>query len=173
VAASGAQIADRQRQADQERRIAWEAEDAEWRRRFRPLAIIQTERTVPNQITFFGMMGGAGRWLTIPLDDSQPPVTFVQQTLGILPEKLWRGSELPYFGKAIGFVINYSPTKALRCEFNGEPLEVLPKAYRPGQVRLWTGPGPFSPILERPDMRLRPHHRRFARSLCVDNAKRQ
>src|SRR3954468_16190930 len=71
-------LAEQERQAEEERRLAREREEAEWRSAFRPHAIIQTERTVPSQITICGLTGGARRWLWIGFDLSKPPVTFVQ-----------------------------------------------------------------------------------------------
>src|SRR5215207_4304227 len=44
-------LAERACQAQEERHRAAEAEKAEWRRTFKPHAVIQTERTVPSQIT--------------------------------------------------------------------------------------------------------------------------
>jgi hypothetical protein len=55
-------------QAQQQRRRATEKAEAEWRNRFRPHAVIQTECTVPSQITFCALTGGAERWLIIPFD---------------------------------------------------------------------------------------------------------
>ena len=49
-----------------------------------------------------------------------------------------------FFGKALGLIINYSPDAALRCDLDGKPLEVLDKAYRPGEVRLSFGGPPLS-----------------------------
>jgi hypothetical protein len=90
-----------------------------------------------------GLTGGIDGWLMIPLDHSQPPITFVQQVLSALPEKLrptFAGRpSVPFFGRALGFIINYSPEKALRCSLTGQPLEVLAKAYRPGEIELYLG----------------------------------
>jgi len=52
-------FAERQCEAEEQGRLAREAEDAAWRASFRPHAIIQTEHTVPTQITICGLMGGA------------------------------------------------------------------------------------------------------------------
>ena len=72
-------FAEREREAEEQRRLAREAEDAAWRTSFRPHAVIQTEHTVPTQITICGLTGGAGPRLIIPFDLSRSPVTFVQQ----------------------------------------------------------------------------------------------
>jgi hypothetical protein len=88
-------------------------------------------------------LDGIDKWLMIRLDHSQPPITFVQQVLAALPQKLQLRANgrpsVPFFGEALGFIINYSPEKALRCSLTGQPLEVLAKAYRPGEIELRIG----------------------------------
>jgi hypothetical protein len=129
-----------ERQRLESARNARQAEEAKWRRGFSPHAVIYTERTVPSQIMICGLTGGIDEWLMIWLDHSQPPITFVQQVLSALPEKLRPTLAarpcVPFFGRALGFIINYSPSKALRCSLTGQPLEVLAKAYRPGEIEL-------------------------------------
>jgi hypothetical protein len=94
------------------------------------------------------MMGGAGRFLIIPFDLSKPPLTFTQQAVTGLPEKRENGRRyVPFFGEALGFIVNYTPDQALRCDLDGQPLEVLPKAYRPGEVELSIGGRPVSPTV--------------------------
>ena len=124
-------------------RNARQAEEAKWRRGFSPHAVIYTERTVPSQIMVCGLTGGIDEWLMIRLDHSQPPISFVQQVMSALPEKVRPTSAgcpyVPFFGRALGFIINYSPEKALRCSLTGQPLEVLAKAYWPGEIELYLG----------------------------------
>jgi hypothetical protein len=57
-------------------------------------------------------------------------VSFVKQVLDRLPEGV------PAFGKPIGFVINYSPDKAVRFDPNGRPVAILDEAVRPGTAVL-------------------------------------
>jgi hypothetical protein len=145
-------LAQRKQQEDEERRIIHEKEEMEWRAAFRPHAILQTENTRPSSITMCGITGGPRRWLRINFDLSKPPVTFVQQALAALPEKA-RKSEVDgrwhvmFFGEVLGFIVNYSPEKALRCDLDGQPLEVLPKAYRPGDITLSIGGKRVSPTV--------------------------
>lgn len=139
-------------QAEEEkRRRNQESEDREWRASFRPHAVIQTEHTRPSQITICGLMGGAGPRLIIPLDTSQSPLTFVEQALDALPRHTMRrsdgGRHAMFFGKALGLIINFSPEAALRCDLNGNPLEVLAKAYRVGEVSLSLGGAPLTPAV--------------------------
>src|SRR4051812_25743247 len=144
-------LAEQERHAEEERCRAREKEEAEWRAAFKPHAILQTERTVQSQITICGLTGGARRWLWIDFDLSKPPITFVQQALVALPERTGLGSEgkryVTFFGEAVGFIVNYSPDQALRCDLDGRPLEVLGKAYRPGDVGLSIGGRPVSPTV--------------------------
>jgi hypothetical protein len=103
------------------------------------------QRTVPSQITISGLMGGTGRFLHIPFDLSRPPITFIQQATDGLPTKLTAGEYVMFFGRTLGFVVNYTPDKALRCDLQGNALEVLPKAYRVGEVGLSIGSKPVDP----------------------------
>jgi hypothetical protein len=113
-----------------------EARDKIWRENFRPHAIILTQRTVPSPI-FVAAIIGVEKLLRIDLDAAQGPVSFVRQVLDRLPE--W----VPAFGKPIGFVINYSPDKAVRFDPNGQPIAILDKAVRPGTAVLRLGGRPI------------------------------
>ncbi len=106
-----------------------EARDKLWRENFCPHAIILTEHTVPSPI-FVAAMIGVEKLLRIDLDATQGPKSLVRQVLDRLPERV------PAFGKAIGFVINYSPDKAVRFDRNGQPIAILDKAVRPGTAVL-------------------------------------
>jgi hypothetical protein len=57
-------------------------------------------------------------------------VSFVRQVLDRLPEGV------PAFGRPVGFVINYSPDKAVRFDLNGQPIAILDEAVRPGTAVL-------------------------------------
>jgi hypothetical protein len=109
-----------------------EARDKIWRKNFRSHAIILTERTVPSPI-FVAALIGVEKLLQIDLDATQGPVSFVRQVLDRLPEGV------PAFGKPIGFVINYSPDKAVRFDPNAQPIAILDKAVRPGTAVLRLG----------------------------------
>jgi len=113
-----------------------EAHEKIWRENFRPHAIILTQRTVPSPI-FVAAIIGIEKLLRIDLDAAQGPVSFVRQVLDRLPE--W----VPAFGKPIGFVINYSPDKAVRFDSNGQPIAILDKAVRPGTAVLRLGGRPI------------------------------
>jgi hypothetical protein len=106
-----------------------EARDKIWREKFCPHAIILTHRTVPSPI-FVAAIIGVEKLLRIDLDPTQGPVSFVRQVLDHLPERV------PAFGKPVGFVINYSPDKAVRFDSNGQPIAILDKAVRPGTTVL-------------------------------------
>jgi transcriptional regulator with XRE-family HTH domain len=113
-----------------------EARDKSWRENFRPHAIILTERTVPSPI-FVAAIIGVEKLLRIDLDPTQGPVSFVRQVLDRLPEGV------PAFGEPIGFVINYSPDRAVRFDSNGQPIAILDKAVRPGTAVLRLGGRPI------------------------------
>ena len=67
------------------RQIAAEA-DARWRASFKPAAYLLGTSNRPSQIWMFGVTGGAERWLKIPLDTSQSPVTYAEQALAVVRE---------------------------------------------------------------------------------------
>jgi AcrB/AcrD/AcrF family len=73
---------------------------------------------------------GVEKLLRIDLDATHGPVSFVRQLLDRLPERVTA------FGKTAGFVINYSPDKAVRFDRNGQPIATLDKAVRPGTAVL-------------------------------------
>jgi hypothetical protein len=125
-------------QEDEKLRIALENEDAKWRAAFIPHAIIQGERRIPTSITMCAISGGPKRWLNIELDLSEPSGTFVQQALAALPSKLHLGKDgrltVPFFGYALGFIVNYSPDQAVRYDLKGNAVETLSKAFRLGRA---------------------------------------
>ena len=114
-----------------------EARDKIWRENFCPHAIILTERTVPSPI-FAAAIIGVEKLLRIDLDLTQRPVSFVRRVLDRLPEGVIA------FGKTVGFVINYSPDQAVRFDRNGQPIEILDKAVRPGSATLRLGRRPVT-----------------------------
>ena len=65
--------------------------DAERRASFHPSAYLLGTETRPTQLTIYGISGGPERWLRIPLDLSQPAVTFVKQALLWFVRHQWSG----------------------------------------------------------------------------------
>jgi hypothetical protein len=66
-----------------EARAAAEA-DARYRASFKPHAYLLGSSNQPSQICIFGLTGGAERWLKIPLDLSQPPLSYAAQALSVV-----------------------------------------------------------------------------------------
>ena len=122
------QLAEIKRRADAER-------EALRRASFHPSAYLLGTETRPTQITIYGISGGPERWLRIPLDLSQPAVTFVKQALIVVRKT----PMVPFFGPTIGFVVNYSPDRAVRFDLAGNPVAMLDRAYEPGPVTLLIG----------------------------------
>jgi hypothetical protein len=122
-------------QLDEANRIAEEKREAAWRASFRPCAYLLGTETRPSQITIYGMTGGSERWLKIPLDLSQPAVTFASQASSVVR----RTPTVPFFGKTIGFIFNYTPDFAVRFDLSGDPVEALDHAYLPGDVTILIG----------------------------------
>jgi hypothetical protein len=113
-------------------RAAWAAAEAEaaWRAAFKPHGILLGTQERPSQIFIFAVAGGAERWLKIPLDLSQPPVTYADQALTIVRKT----PSVQFFGRTTGFIVNYTPDHAVRFDCEGRPLETLMRAYRPGEA---------------------------------------
>jgi hypothetical protein len=111
---------------------AW---DAAWRASFKPHAYLVGSENRPSQITIYGVTGGPERWLKIPLDLSQPPVTYAVQAHEVVAKTPF----VPFFGKTTGFIVNYTPDSAVRFDLDGNPVEHFGRAYRPGEVEVIIG----------------------------------
>jgi hypothetical protein len=118
--------------AEAERRAA-AGREATRRASFIPHAYLLGTETRPSQITIYGLTGGSERWLKIPLDLSQPPVTFAAQACAVAKET----PLVPFHGRTTGFIVNYTPDSAVRFDFSGNPVEHFARAYKPGQVELF------------------------------------
>ena len=116
------------------RQIAAEKE-AVWRASFQPSAYLLGTTDRPSQMLFFGITGGSEKWLRIPLDLSQPPVSYAAQALAVVRKT----PEVKFFGPATGFIVNYSPDHAVRFDLEGRTVETLTRAYRPGEVTIILG----------------------------------
>ncbi len=75
------------------------------------------------------------RWLKIPLDLSQPPVTYAVQA----HEFVRKTPFVPYHGRTTGFIVNYTPDSAVRFDLDANPVEHFDRAYIPGQVEVFIG----------------------------------
>jgi hypothetical protein len=128
IAATAEIIAETNRLAEAER-------DAAWRASFKPHAYLVGSESRPSQITIYGITGGPERWLKIPLDLSQPPVTYAVQA----HEFVAKTPLVPFFGKTTGYIVNYTPDSAVRFDFDGNPVEHFDRAYKPGQVEVFIG----------------------------------
>jgi hypothetical protein len=116
-------------------RLAEAERDAAWRASFKPHAYLVGSESRPSQITIYGITGGPERWLKIPLDLSQPPVTYAVQA----HEFVAKTPLVPFFGKTTGYIVNYTPDSAVRFDFDGNPVEHFDRAYKPGQVEVFIG----------------------------------
>jgi hypothetical protein len=116
-------------------RLAEAERDAAWRESFKPHAYLVGSENRPSQITFYGLTGGPERWLKIPLDLSQPPVTYALQA----HEFVRKTPFVPYHGRTTGFIVNYTPDSAVRFDLAGNPVEHFERAYIQGQVEVFIG----------------------------------
>ena len=116
-------------------RIAEQEKEAAWRATLQPCAYLVGTAEKPSSISIYGISGGADRWLNIPLDLSEPPVTFAAQALAFVQKT----PTVPFLGPTTGFIVNYTPDFAMRFDVSGKPAERLNHAYRPGKVTLTIG----------------------------------
>jgi hypothetical protein len=107
-----------QQAVEQTKRQIFEASEAAWRAAFRPHAIIMTERQCPHPI-FIAAILGVSNLRRVDFDLSEGPLSFVQQALGGLREKLARSNGvITTFGRAVGLIINFSPDYAVRFDLD-------------------------------------------------------
>jgi hypothetical protein len=111
-----------------------------WRASFKPHGILLGTQERPSQIFIFAVTGDAERWLKIPLDLSQPPVTYAEQALTVVRKTPY----VQFFGRTTGFIVNYTPDHAVRFDCEGHAVETLARAYRPDQVTVSLGRRPIS-----------------------------
>jgi hypothetical protein len=122
-----------------------EKQDAAWRAEFKPPAIIVTERTRPQPI-FVAALIGVDNLLRLDFETGGNPLRFVKKAQQELEQRLsrWKGT-IPAFGRPTGFVLNFSPDRAVRFDPEGNPKKIFNKAYRVGQVNLSLGGRPIPP----------------------------
>jgi hypothetical protein len=115
-------------------------QDAVWRANFQPSAYLLGTTDRPSQTLFFGITGGPERWLKIPLDVTQPPLSYAEQALAAVRKT----PEVKFFGPTTGYVVNYTPDHAVRFDCEGRPVDTLARAYCPGEVTVILGRRPVS-----------------------------
>jgi hypothetical protein len=130
---------------EETRREVHEREELAYRTAFKPHAIIVTERRIPEQITF-ALLTGVPRHLRIDFDLSKDRSTFVHQALSETRLRLQRfNGVIPFFGEAMGIVVNYSPERAVQYDLEGKSVQILKGAQRCGQGYLQIGRRRLSP----------------------------
>jgi hypothetical protein len=130
-------IAETRQQVDDANARAAAEKEAAWRAAFRPHAIILTQRKRPEPIFVAGFIG-LDRLLRVDFDLSASRATYVAQALNGVRVKLrdWKSDVIPAFGRPTGIIVNYRPDRAVRFDLEGNALEILSNAYRPGEVSL-------------------------------------
>ncbi len=127
----------------------YEANEAAWRAAFKPHAVILTEKDRPEQI-FIAAIIGVDRLLRVDLDPTEGEVTYIDQALTGIRQKLARWNSkvnvasvglgdlpLPTFGRPVGVIVNYTPDRAVRFDLSGQPIEVLDRAHRLGEAQFF------------------------------------
>jgi len=120
---------------DRNKQAVLAEQEAAWRMSFEAHAYLVGSEKRPSSVVVFGLSGGAQRWKRITLDCSRPPVTYATQALAVAR----RTPVVPFFGPTTGFIVNYTPDHAVRFDIKGNAVEVLDRAYLPGEVELQIG----------------------------------
>jgi hypothetical protein len=120
--------------AEAERKAAADREAA-YRASFQPHNYLLGTDERPSQITIYGLTGGPDRWRKIRFDFLQPPETFAGQALAVAQKT----PIVQYHGPTTGFIVNYTPDNAVRFDLDGNEIDRLERAFRPGDVRLLIG----------------------------------
>jgi hypothetical protein len=113
-----------------------EAAEAAYRAAFVPHAIILTERKRPSSIMTAIWLGVT---LRLPLDEQAGIVTFPAQAIKGIEQQLEKYNsrgEIPTLGKPTGFIVNYSPDKAVQFDLTGNPLSAFDRSHRSGEASL-------------------------------------
>jgi len=117
-----------------------EAEEAAWRAAFIPHAIVMTERSFPQPLHIACILG-IERLRRVDFDLSESPVTFIQQALEGVRQKLarWKSDQIPTFGRPESVIVNYSPDRAVLFDLDGNAIEIFDRAYRLGEATFSIG----------------------------------
>ncbi len=119
-----------------------EEAEATWRRNFRPHAVLLTERERPSLV--IGMMlFGDQRFVFF--QEQTDPTSFRDQVLRVLPE------DVPLFGRPIGFIVNYTPDRAVEFDLHGSEARSYSGAFRPGRASFKVSDGWFDARAGQPD----------------------
>lgn len=72
------------------------------------------------------MTGGDRRWRTREFEKGSNPVTYVDQVVSTLPDKV------AFLGQVVGFYINFTPNYCVEFDREGRPLVEYNSAKRMG-----------------------------------------
>jgi hypothetical protein len=127
-----AAIEETRQEVERARHAELERAEAEWRRRFRPHALITTERAVPSPM-FIAIIVGPEALKRIDFDPALPVGVIHQQVQKAIQRRLDKDGRILAFGKATGYVLNWQPDRAERYDLAGNLLEVQERAERLGE----------------------------------------
>ena len=96
------------------------AQDAAWRAAFKPYGVVlTTNRGRPTCSLVIFAVSGEEKKLTLHFEEGSDPETFVEQALPQLPDRVLG------LGETTGFVVNYTPDKAILYDKQGRQIEKL------------------------------------------------
>jgi hypothetical protein len=110
-------------------------DEEQYRRSFRPHAIIETEKSRPEPL-FVAFLMDVESILRIDFIEGSPPTSYPRQAVEAILKRLESNSSLPAFGRPTGFVVNYWPERAMKFSIEGKPVLMLDRAFRVGKSLL-------------------------------------
>jgi hypothetical protein len=119
-------------QIEREIQAEFERQEARWRARFRPHALISTERSVPSPI-FMAIFIGPETLKRVNFDASLPVAAIHEHVQDEIRRRQERTGQITCFGKATGYVLNWTPDRAERFDLAGNLIEVMDRAQRLGE----------------------------------------
>jgi hypothetical protein len=84
------------------------------------------------------VFSGSDQLLWVDFEPNSSPIDYIRQTLKAARHR----SPIPFFGAAVGVVVNFDPDCGVRFDMQGLPIEILPAAHRGGELSVSIGGGP-------------------------------
>ena len=106
--------------------VRWARDDRAYRETFQPHVVGETASSIPSPITVAGMVNARRGLFWYPGVTEAARIS--EEAIAAQPEGV------PCYGRVVGFYVNYSPDSAVKFNNQGEPLEALSRAVRPGRA---------------------------------------
>lgn len=106
--------------------VRWARDDRAYRETFQPHVVWETVSSIPSPISAAGMVNARRGLFWYPGPNKLACIN--EEAVAVMPEGV------ACYGRVVGFRVNYTPDCAVRFNTQGDPLEALGRAVRPGIV---------------------------------------